>query len=171
MSDSEPEPESNWWSKLDRAGLAPKFKFSKKFFELMIQEVFLPKKLPDSYDAAKAYEHESRLLALMADTIQELRNDLPHSTFNLFETWSFLQCRPNMEAVEVLNAIASLRSGDMFALYIHQQNCGLFLYIPDDDVNKNKVIVSTFPASLRNKGIMSNMNDLQVNLLNLFFCD
>lgn len=157
------EPETNWWSKLDRNGLEPKFKFNKQLFELMIQEVFLPKRLPDSYDASEVYEHESRILALLADIIQEFTDDLPRSTNNLFQTWSFLQCRPNLEAVEILNAIASLKGGDMFALYIHGQNCGFCLYIPHGDANKNKAIVSTFPVSLRNEQIMSRMYDLQVN--------
>lgn len=160
MSDS--EPENNWWSKLDRNRLEPKFKFKKRYFELMIQEVFLPRKLPDSYDATKVYGHETCMLELLADVIQELSNELPQSTHNLFQTWSFLQCRPNLEAVEILNAIASLKGGEMFALYIHKQNCGFCIYVPHGH-HANTAIVSTFPASLRNEQIMSNMNDLQVS--------
>lgn len=167
MSDS--EPDSNWWRELDRNSFKPKFKFNKKLFELMVHEVFLPKKLPEFYNASKAYLHESRLLALMADVIQELSNELPKSTHNMFQTWSFLQCPcQSLEAPEMQNAIASLKHGDMFALYIRQQNCGLCLYIPQDQQYENKAIVSTFPVSLENSLIMSNMNDLQVSLLMLF---
>lgn len=162
MSDS--EPESNWWTELNRNSLMPRFKFNKKLFELMIHEVFLLKKLPDFYDATKAYYHETRMLALMADVIQELSEELPKSTHKLFQTWSFLQCNPHLEAPETQNAIASLKGGDMFALYIRGQNCGFCLYIPRDHEDfKNKAIVSTFPVSLENSIIMSNENDLQVS--------
>lgn len=162
MSDS--EPESNWWNDLSRDFRKPKFEFNKKLFELMIHEVFLPKKLPDAYDATKAYKHEARILALMADIVQELSDVLPKSTHNLFQRWSFLQCRRKLEAPEMQNAIASLKDGEMFALYIRQQNCGFCLYIPhdQDNNNNNKAIVSTFPVSLENTLIMSNMNDVQV---------
>lgn len=163
MSDSDTEPKTNWWSELDRNGLQPKFKFKRNLFELMVQEVFLTRNLPDSYDANKVHEHEARMLALMADIIQKLKSELPKSTQDLFQTWSFFQCRPQLEAVEILNAIASLQKGDMFALYIHKQNCGFSLYIPHDVSNKDKAIVSTFPVSLRNEQIMLTDNDLQVN--------
>lgn len=150
---------------MSRDCLKPKFKFHKKLFELMIHEVFLPKQLPDFYDATKAYYHETRMLALTADVIQELSNELPKSTHNLFQTWSYLQCRPCLEAPELQNAIASLVCGEMLALYIRQQNCGFCLYIPHDKEYKGKAIVSTFPVSLENSLIMSNENDLQVRIL------
>lgn len=162
MGDS--EPETNWWDNLNRNRLEPKFEFNRNLFELMIHEVFLPKKLPDAYDATKAHEHESLILALMADIIQELSNELPNSTHNLFQRWSFLQCRPNLEAPEMQNVIASLKNGEMLALYVHKQNCGFCLYIPHDQDYESKAIVSTFPVSLENTLIMSNMNDLQVNI-------
>lgn len=154
--------ESNWWTELDRDSLKPKFKFNKNLFELMIHEVFLPKKLPDFYDATKAYNHETRLLALMADLIQEMTKELPKSTHNMFQTWSFLQCRQYLEPPELQNAISSLKSGEMFALYIRQQNCGFCLYIPPGKNYNNRAIVSTFPLSLENSLVMSNENDLQV---------
>lgn len=154
MSDS--ESESNWWTNSHK----PKFIFNKKSFELMIHEVFLPKQLPDFYDAEKAYVHETRILALMADIIQELSDELPKSTHNMFQTWSFLQCREHLEGPEVLNAIASLKNGDMLALYIREQNCGFCLFVPHDD--ENRAIVSTFPVSLENSLVMSNLNDVQV---------
>lgn len=161
MSDT--EPENNWWSKLDRNRPEPKFQYkNSSSFELMIQEVFLPRKLPDFYDPTKVHKHETMMLALLADIIQELSDELPHSTHNLFQTWSFLQCRPNLEAIEILNAIASLKGGEMFALYIHKQNCGFCLYVPHDN-DANSAIISSFPASLRNKEIMSNMDDVQVS--------
>lgn len=163
MSDS--EPESYWWTEFNRDRLEPKFKFHKNSFELIIHEVFLPKKLPEFYNATKAFHHETRMLALMADVIQELSKELPKSTHNLFQTWSFLQCRPCLEAPEMQNAIASLTSGEMLALYIRQQNCGFCLYIPHDKERKGTAIVSTFPVSLENSLIMSNENDLQVRFL------
>lgn len=159
MSDS--VPESNWWNNLNRNCLKPKFKFNKKIFELMIHEVFLLKKLPDAYDATKAHEQETGILALMADIVQELSNQLPKSTHNLFQRWSFLQCQSS-EAPEIQNAIASLENGEMLALYIRKQNCGFCLYIPHDRDNESKAIVSTFPVSLENTIVMSNLNDLQV---------
>ncbi len=165
MSDS--EPETNWWTELDRNSLKPKFKFHEKSFELMINEVFLPKKLPEFYDAAKAYHHETRMLALMADLIQELSDELPKSTQNLFQTWSFLQCRQYLEPPQLQNAIASLKDGEMFALYIRQQNCGFCIYIPRGKENENQAIVSTFPVSLENSLVMSNGNDLQVCALSV----
>lgn len=148
---------------MDRDSLKPKFKFHEKLFELMINEVFLPKKLPDFYDATKVYHHETRLLAIMADSIQELSDELPKSTQHLFQTWSFLQCRQYLEPPQVLNAIASLKQGEMFTLYIRQQNCGFCIYIPRDKEHENQAIVSTFPVSLENSLIMSNGNDFQVS--------
>ncbi|XP_037034763.1 uncharacterized protein LOC119073424 [Bradysia coprophila] len=161
MSDS--EPESNWWTELNRDRSKPKFKFNGELFQLMVHEVFLPKKLPDHYDAMQAYHHESLMLALMADIIQDLSNELPKSTHNLFQTWSFLQCRQYLEVPETQNAIASLQSGEMIALYIREQNCGFCLYIPRDRNCGNKAIVSAFPASLENSIIMSSENDPQMS--------
>lgn len=162
MSDS--ETESNWWTDLNRDSSKPKFKFHEQLFSLMIHEVFLPKKLPDHYDPMKAHCHESRMLALMTDIIQDLSNELPKSTHSLFQTWSFLQCRPHLEAPETQNAIASLQSGEMLALYIREQNCGFTLHIPHDRNGENTAIVSAFPASLENSIVMSNENDLQVKI-------
>lgn len=142
--------------------LKPKFECNKRLLELLIHEIFLPKKLPDSYNASKPNEHESQMLCLMDDIIQELNCFLPRSTCNLFRTWSFLQSRSYLEARDLQTAIASLQNGEMLGLYIHKQNCAFCLYVPHDDNCKNKAIVSTFPVSLENTLIMSNINDLQV---------
>lgn len=74
-----------------------------------------------------------------------------------------LHCVNEVDPKKIVKQISSLRRGDMFAMYIREQNCGLFIHMAED----SEAILSTFQTSLPNEIIYGNdiNGDIQVNVL------
>lgn len=110
----------------------------------LIPHVFLPLKLPGKISKSLITD-ENHLLSLLLQTIREYEF-IPQikETCSLFETWFEVQ-------INGCDKIQNLQPGQMFALYVRAQNCGLLISIPKH--SSNDIIWSTFPASQRSKTV------------------
>lgn len=136
-----------------------RFTFDIANFEGLIQNVFLIRKLSDAYDWNKVIDYDNSIMALMADVIKGFEEHLPCSTRKLIDTMANIQ--PTFNKSTISETITTLRRGEMFGLYIREQNCGFCLYFPQS--YNDRAVVATFPASLPNQVILTSPNDVQVS--------
>lgn len=110
----------------------------------LIPHVFLPLKLPRE-TSKNLVKEENHLLSLMQQTIADY-HFIPEiaETRSLFDTWVNVQV--NQRGTR--EAIRNLQPGQLFALYVRAQNCGLLISIPKQ--SPDDIIWSTFPASNKN---------------------
>lgn len=110
----------------------------------LITHVFLPLKLPGA-TSDNLVKEENHLLSLMQRTIDEY-HFIPKiaQTRSLFDTWVKVQ----VNQCGTRDAIQNLQPGQLFALYVRAQNCGLLISIPKQ--RPIDIIWSTFPASNKN---------------------
>lgn len=138
-----------------------RYKIPKTLIELMANHVFLPKKIADA-EFKNIAEQENALLKLVLEVVIGSSYILPESTKHLFQTMVDVHCHGGMEKTRIASYIESLRPGQMFGLYIREQNCGFLIYAPP----KGERIVSTFHASVPNDVVSSSPGDVQVIFIN-----
>lgn len=117
----------------------------------LIPHVFLPLKLPDEISDFLISE-ENQLLWSLQQTIQRYEI-IPQiqQTCSVFKTWVQIQTRD----FEIGDQIRTLQPGQLFALYVRAQNCGLIISIPKHD--PNEIVWSTFPASQKNHDVTGRL--------------
>lgn len=135
-----------------------KYEIPKEIFEILVDHVFLPKKISGTNPAVNIDEQDEKLLSFILDSIENSSVQLPESTAHLFRTMVDVQCHRDWEKTKIAFHIQSLLPGHMFGLYIRKQNCGLLIYAPPNGDR----IVSTFQASVPNEIICSSPSDVQV---------
>lgn len=114
----------------------------------LIPHVFLPLQLPGKASVNTIAE-ENSLLSLLLQTIRESLEFIPQikKTLSIFETWNEIQANGERGPSSISNAIQTMQHGQLFALYVRAQNCGLLISIPEG--RPDTIIWSTFPASQR----------------------
>lgn len=125
----------------------------------MVDHVFLHRKLEANPENLQCTE--LKLLAFLTLQTQSLITPIfPQVVKRLFSNMKQLHCVEALDPEVLSNQIASLKTGDMFGMYIREQNCGLFIQMGENDV----ATLSTFQASLPNEMIYGhNINgDIQV---------
>lgn len=141
-----------------------RFEIPNEIFELLADHVFLPKRVSVKDPENLAHQEEA-LLEFMLEVINGPFVQLAASTNHLFETMVDVHCHGGMDKARIAGHIDSLSPGQMFGLYIRQQNCGFLIYAPPNGDR----IVSTFQASVPNEIICSSPSNVQVSLSTLFF--
>lgn len=131
-------------------------------YEELLYHIILPRTLPD----AKSENHEKRdlnFLSLMSETIQNLSEKIPSPTVRMFASLNRIYDNRTKETIS--QEINELKPGEIFAMFVRRQNCGLMIYMPPIDENgcqSTNVIVSTFPGNLHPVEIYKYPSDLQV---------
>lgn len=127
----------------------------------MVDHIFLPRQIKAV--GANLHYVESSLLKHVADFIEsvECANMCTPAIQRLFSNMKALHYVDEINPKEISNQISNLHRGDMFAMYVREQNCGLFIHMAEDA----EAILSTFQASLPNEIIYGNNTngDIQVN--------
>lgn len=118
----------------------------------LIRHVFLPLRLPGPV-SGNIIAEENCLLSLLLQTIRETQRVIPQikKTLTVFETWVDVQGNGNSEPSRISNAIKTMQPGQMYALYVRAQNCGLLISIPEG--RSDSIIWSTFPASQKSETV------------------
>lgn len=125
----------------------------------MVDHVFLHRKLEANPE--NLHRTELKLLHILSTHTQSFKTAIfPQTVQRLFSNMKQLHCVEALDPEVISNQIGSLKNGDMFGMYIREQNCGLFIQMVEDDV----ATLSTFQASLPNEMIHGdNINgDIQV---------
>lgn len=128
----------------------------------MIDHVFLHRKLPD--EPVDLHQTELNILQLMAQTIETFEElncaSVPSVVQRLFTKMMQLHCVDRLEPTALSKQMEKLKRGEMLAIYVRAQNCGLFIHATKDD----EATLSTFRASLPNETIYGdNINgEIQV---------
>lgn len=135
----------------------------------VIPHVFLPRDIP-AEEQGNLIQVEQSLLDILEyiftwsirDTdegISCMREICP-KTSKLLQRWVVGQrilSSPNVSEL----IPREMEAGDMCAFYIRSQNCGLFLSAPSSE-NENRLILSSFKASLGSSEVMSCIGDRAV---------
>lgn len=111
----------------------------------LIPHVFLPLKLPGAITESIISEEKHLLLMLQQIIEQHKHIAQIDETCNVFQSWVKVQ----VHDCEITGQIKSLRPGQLFALYVRAQNCGLLVSVPKQ--YPDEIIWSTFPASQKNE--------------------
>lgn len=123
----------------------------------IITHVVWPRQLPSKENVIS--EHETTLIALMADTLDwfENMNVSFASSSKLFRGMFNTNTSPSPEII--MSEINRLKHGDMFGYFVKQQNIGISIFIsPATDsssVQPKSAIVSTYPVSIPKEEIYS----------------
>lgn len=135
----------------------------------MIDHMFLPRKLFEA-STKMLHEVENTLLEhfiTILETFHE-KGDLPDTTIDFFRNLRKIHTdRASLNKQTIARQIDAVKPGQMFGMYVREQNCGILIYAP-----KNLAaewIFSTFHPSLENEVISGNENDIQVRRLSKNF--
>lgn len=117
----------------------------------LIPHIFHTLKLPNQA-SDNLIEEENYLLSLMRKTIQE-HHSIPQilETRSLFDKWMEMVVDSYISAEKTSNVIRNLQPGQLLAIYVRAQNCGLLISIPK--LHPNDIIWSTFPVSNKNNTV------------------
>lgn len=128
----------------------------------MVDNVFLHRKVATTPDDVQLAKTELCLLNALTRQIESFESEIfPLVVQRLFSNMKKLHCIDVLDPKEISKQITSLRLGDMFGMYVREQNCGLFIHMASDD----EATLSTFQASLPNEVIYGDKinGDIQVN--------
>lgn len=135
-----------------------------RFQENLLNHIVLPRVLPQ--EKSKDLEQEElALLSNVKNAVQDCQEWLPATTVQLFE--SFERVHKTCTPESIANEIKELKPGHTFAMFVRRQNCGFFIYMPEDGNSEESsdmktVVVATFPGNFHPKEIYEHSSDLQV---------
>lgn len=136
-----------------------------------MDHVFLPQKLLEAVPADELHTTEVALLQWITKIIKNFDENEPlDATKHLFQNMADIYGENDLNYLNVAAQLDNLQAGQMFGIFLREQNCGVLIYSPKDITSLvNRRIISTFQSSVENKVISGNSGDIQVNILCYIF--
>lgn len=138
----------------------------REHFEFLVNHIFLPKRIRVDLFREDPKRDMERVLDLVVETMRNFGTKLERHLPKIFSQLSLLYKRGYSNDLitpsKIYYQISQLMHGQMFVIYLHEQNCGFIAYKPRRGQNAQERIVSTFQASLPNEIITENKGDIQV---------
>lgn len=130
--------------------------------EYLLHHVLLPRVLPVKYPENQE-ELERRLLLYIFESVESCSEWIPPATIRFFQTLQRTHDTPNPENIS--KQINHLQPGEMFAMFIRQQNTALLIHMPKEqsDTNEIKTVnVVTFPGNLHLEEFYNHPSEFMV---------
>lgn len=138
---------------------------SRAVYGHMLDHVILPRKL-SSATTELLPQTEVELLENFIDTFRVFHETdiIPDVTKHLFKNLKTLHGRcAKLDQKTIAEQIDALEPGQIFGMYVREQNCAILVYAPPDNTD-DQWILSTFHPSLPNAVISGNRSDVQVSI-------
>lgn len=136
-------------------------------YEYLLQHLVLSRSLPAEYPKNQEYL-ELRLLKQFVENLENCSEWIPSATVGLFQCLRRIHETRTPE--NITKEINQLQPDKAFAMFIHQQNTGLLIHMPQQQSNDygiEDINIVTFPGNLNLGNIYNYPSDFMVitNLL------
>lgn len=126
--------------------------------------VFFPRQIAASSENSQLVKTESFIAERFTAEVESFECAIfPSVVRRLFSNMPEFHHVDALDPKRISEQIASLQLGDMFGMYVREQNCALFIHVTKDD----EATLSTFQTSLPNEAIYGDKvnGDIQVNVI------